>query len=126
MKPSIRTGLDLAVQALVREAGPPAGHGFDLQAQELGGQGAGGGGVADPHFTGQEDLIALGLHVSHQTQACQDGPLSLLPAHGRSLAHIFCTGCDPTVQNAGMGQGLEHTHIHRMDMGPGPVCHDAD
>ena len=118
-------GPDLPGKALVGQAGAAAGHFGGGTVQKDRQHGSGGGGVADAHFTGGNEAYPPFLQVPDGLHTHENGPLRLLPGHGRLLDEIPGAAADVFLHQAWMIHKIGHADVHRADFRPGHPGHFA-
>ena len=111
-KPSIRQPRAASGQLLRRKTQQSTGHG------------GGSGRIADAHFAGQDDLIALHLHFAHQIHSGLQRALCLFVSQRRLFCHICSTRCNSSVNRP--GNRMKHAHIHRIHVRMDRRSHQID
>ena len=96
---------DLAAQLVVAAARPAPGRLRRWAAGHGGGDGARGGGVADPHVAGGNQVGAIRRHLTGKCDAGSDTLLGLCPAHRRADADV--PGAGPRANHAQVGMGRQ-------------------
>ena len=119
-------GRYLALKPRPRQPGAPAGHLLHRLVQQQGGQRAGGGGVADAHLPGGDELVPRLDALARQVDAHLDHGPGLLPGHGRTLGDVAGAPAQLAVQHRRMIHLGEHPHVHRNHLGPRHPGHLVD
>lgn len=96
-------------------ARPSGGYLFGRLLQQNGGDGAGGGGVADPHFAGNNQLRAACGRFFRQGYADFHSPAAVRRRHSGARRHIIGAAPDSSPLHTFMCVRCSDPHIHHTN-----------
>ena len=123
-KDAAADGIHLAGKPFVREARTAPGHKLHGLAQQHCRHRAGGGGIANAHFTGGDEPVAILCQFPGKGNALPNGLHRLSPAHGRALGKIRRACGNAAAAHAGHRFAC-HAHIHGQNIAVGRAGHLA-
>lgn len=109
-----------------RSARPSGGYLFGRLLQQNGGDGAGGGGVADPHFAGNEQLCAACGRFFRQGYADFHSPAAVRRRHSGARRHIIGAAPDSSPLHTFMCVRCSDPHIHHTNRRAQPTGESVD
>ena len=119
--------LDLGGQPIIVQTGAASGHHGGRRPGHSGGDGAGGGGVADAHLSETEKIGAGGDFLLGHFESALDCRLRLLARHGGPDRHVLGATAD-LLQHKPLerAQFIGNAHVHHDHAGANVPRQDVD